>query len=100
MIELPDMTWQPTGSRSLLGQRLLPTDDPKRPQPDIELAGSALDWELALPLREGLKPTMFFPTVAAAKVVNAAGTDLRDHLTVFYAFMRISRYVPPGPKST
>jgi nucleoside-diphosphate-sugar epimerase len=43
-----------TGSSSELVIEPLPVDDPTQRQPDISLARSALGWEPAVPLREGL----------------------------------------------
>ena len=47
-----------TGSRSKIVFRPLPSDDPKRRQPDISLARELLAWEPRVPLEEGLKRTI------------------------------------------
>jgi UDP-glucuronate decarboxylase len=45
-------------SRSQIVYKDLPKDDPTRRRPDISLAGKLLDWKPAIPLEEGLKPTI------------------------------------------
>jgi UDP-glucuronate decarboxylase len=47
-----------TGSKSKMIFQPLPADDPKQRQPDITLAKKLLDWEPAVPLREGLAKTI------------------------------------------
>jgi UDP-glucuronate decarboxylase len=45
----------------------LPVDDPERRRPDITLAKRHLDWEPAVPLREGLAKTIeWFKSVRIA----------------------------------
>lgn len=56
--ELADLVLELTGSRSTIMSHPLPTDDPKVRQPDITRARSLLDWEPAVPLREGLTRTI------------------------------------------
>jgi len=58
ILELAQTVLRLTGSRSRIVNRPLPEDDPKQRQPDIALARSALGWEPATPLSEGLKPTI------------------------------------------
>lgn len=58
MRELAEMTLKLTGSRSKLVFLPLPQDDPRQRQPDVALARSALAWEPAVPLEEGLKHTI------------------------------------------
>ncbi len=36
----------------------LPEDDPRQRRPDIDLVREKLDWEPAVALRDGLKPTV------------------------------------------
>ncbi|MFZ1110360.1 MAG: UDP-glucuronic acid decarboxylase family protein [Rhodomicrobium sp.] len=49
-----------TGSKSKLVFEPLPSDDPKQRKPDIALARTRLNWEPAVPLAEGLKPTIAY----------------------------------------
>jgi nucleoside-diphosphate-sugar epimerase len=53
-----------TGSKSKIGFKPLPEDDPKVRQPDITLAKKVLQWEPVVPLDEGLQKTLeYFKTV-------------------------------------
>jgi UDP-glucuronate decarboxylase len=56
--ELADLVVSLTGSRSAIDHRPLPQDDPVQRQPDISLATEKLGWRPAVPLREGLVPTI------------------------------------------
>src|ERR1039457_2556620 len=56
--ELADLVISLTGSRSDSGHRSLPQDDPVQRQPDISLATEKLGWQPAMPLKEGLVPTI------------------------------------------
>ena len=56
--ELAETVIEVTGSASAIDYKPLPKDDPTRRRPDITLAKSALGWEPAVPLRDGLKPTI------------------------------------------
>ena len=47
-----------TGSSSKIVARPLPSDDPKKRQPDISLAREKLDWTPRVKLEDGLKPTI------------------------------------------
>lgn len=47
-----------TGSSSKIIYHPLPTDDPKKRQPDISKAKALLDWEPTYSRAEGLKPTL------------------------------------------
>lgn len=49
-----------TGSRSALVYRPLPADDPMQRCPDIGLARRLLDWQPAVPLRQGLEKTIAY----------------------------------------
>lgn len=53
--ELAETVLEMTGSRSLIVDKPLPTDDPLQRRPDITLAGQLLGWAPKVPLREGLK---------------------------------------------
>ena len=57
ILELAEKVIAFTGSRSKIEHKPLPSDDPKRRQPDISLARSKLDWEPKVTLEQGLKPT-------------------------------------------
>ena len=56
--ELAEKILALTGSRSPLAHRPLPTDDPRVRRPDISLARMALHWTPAIPLDQGLPPTI------------------------------------------
>mgnify|MGYP000547622950 CR=1 FL=1 len=58
MIELAEKVKMLTSSRSDLVSKLLPTDDPKRRQPDISFACEHLNWRPVVTLEEGLKRTI------------------------------------------
>jgi UDP-glucuronate decarboxylase len=58
MIELAELVKELTGSSSTLIWKDLPEDDPRQRQPDIGFAKNALQWEPAVPLREGLRKTI------------------------------------------
>lgn len=58
MIELANKIRELTGSKSKLIHKPLPEDDPKQRQPDISLANLAMEWQPAVSLEEGLKPTI------------------------------------------
>lgn len=58
--ELADLVVSLTGSRSEIVHCPLPQDDPSQRQPDISLAREALGWQPAVPLREGLAPTIVY----------------------------------------
>lgn len=58
MLELAETVIKLTGSKSELVFKSLPSDDPKQRQPDITQAKEKLGWEPAVPLAEGLKPTI------------------------------------------
>jgi UDP-glucuronate decarboxylase len=49
-----------TKSKSRIVYRPLPSDDPKRRQPDISLAKKTLAWEPKVSLQEGLQKTIDF----------------------------------------
>jgi UDP-glucuronate decarboxylase len=66
MRQLADKVLAMTGSKSQITHRPLPPDDPKQRRPDITLAKSKLDWTPAVPLDEGLRPTIdYFASVHA-----------------------------------
>jgi UDP-glucuronate decarboxylase len=62
--QLAEMTIKITGSKSKLVERPLPSDDPTRRQPVIDLAQSKLGWEPKVSLEEGLTKTIdWFRTI-------------------------------------
>lgn len=56
--ELAEKIIQLTGSKSAIGYRELPLDDPKQRQPDITLVKKLFDWEPVIQLDEGLGKTI------------------------------------------
>lgn len=56
--ELAERIRAMTGTTAQLEFRPLPQDDPVRRRPDIGLARAKLGWEPAVPLSEGLEPTI------------------------------------------
>lgn len=58
--ELAEQVIDLTGSSSVIINEPLPSDDPVRRRPDIELAKKELGWEPKVPLREGLKKTIAY----------------------------------------
>jgi UDP-glucuronate decarboxylase len=60
MRELAELVLAETGSSSTIITRPLPQDDPKQRKPDIALAKKHLSWLPAIPLQDGLKPTVAY----------------------------------------
>jgi dTDP-glucose 4,6-dehydratase len=58
VLELAELIREAAGSRSEIVFTERPVDDPEVRRPDISLARSELDWEPAVPLREGLTRTI------------------------------------------
>lgn len=58
MIELAELVLKLVGGSSKITFKPLPQDDPKQRQPDISLAQSALGWNPAVSLEDGLKETI------------------------------------------
>lgn len=58
ILELAEKVIQLTGSKSEIVYNDLPIDDPVRRNPDISLAKKRLGWTPAIPLEEGLIPTI------------------------------------------
>lgn len=58
MLELAEEVLKIIGGRSKLVYMPLPTDDPKKRQPDITLAKNILDWEPKVDLHDGIKETI------------------------------------------
>jgi UDP-glucuronate decarboxylase len=60
ILELAELVLELTGSKSPLVREALPEDDPMQRQPDISRARDLLDWQPAVPLREGLQRTIAY----------------------------------------
>lgn len=60
MMELAKEILDLTGSRSEVVREPLPPDDPTRRKPDISAAKEILNWEPAIPLREGLQQAIAY----------------------------------------
>jgi UDP-glucuronate decarboxylase len=60
MLELARLIIELTASKSRIGYKPLPADDPKRRQPDISLAQSQLHWGPTTQLKEGLEKTIAY----------------------------------------
>ena len=60
MLELANTVIRLTGSTSRLDFQPLPTDDPRKRQPDISLAKRELDWSPKIQLDEGLISTIAY----------------------------------------
>ena len=58
--QLAETVIQLVGSQSELQLLELPADDPKQRCPDITRANSLLGWEPAVPLKQGLEPTIAY----------------------------------------
>ena len=58
--QLAELVIELTGSSSRIVNLPLPADDPTQRRPDITLARRYLDWEPAVPLREGLARTVAY----------------------------------------
>ena len=70
--QLAETVVEMTGSKSQIVSRELPQDDPKRRQPDIELANEKLGWAPEVELAEGLERTIayFRELLPELKVTN------------------------------
>jgi nucleoside-diphosphate-sugar epimerase len=58
VLELAEKVIKLTGSKSKIVYHPLPSDDPRRRQPDISLAKTKLHWQPEITLEEGLKKTI------------------------------------------
>jgi UDP-glucuronate decarboxylase len=70
MRELAELVLAETGSSSPIITRPLPQDDPKQRKPDIALAKKHLGWVPAIPLQDGLKPTVAYFRDSNGQVVS------------------------------
>ena len=60
MLALAETVIRLAGSRSKMSFRPLPADDPRQRQPDIALAGQALNWAPVVQLEDGLRETISY----------------------------------------
>jgi len=60
MLELAELVFKLTKSKSRIVNQPLPQDDPKQRKPDIGLAKAALGWEPKMNLEEGLRETISY----------------------------------------
>jgi len=60
ILELAELVVRIVGGKSKLVIRPLPSDDPRRRQPDISLARQRLEWEPKVSLEDGLKETIAY----------------------------------------
>jgi UDP-glucuronate decarboxylase len=74
--ELAEKVITMTGSTSSLVFEDLPQDDPVQRQPDISLARSAMGWEPAVILDEGLKETVAYFSELKNEMDRAASSDV------------------------
>ena len=66
MLQLAETVLKLSGSKSKIIHQLLPSDDPKQRQPNIELAKAKLSWQPKVSLEDGLKETIaYFRKVVA-----------------------------------
>ncbi|MCX5200256.1 SDR family oxidoreductase [Streptomyces sp. NBC_00237] len=73
MLELARWIAELTGSTSGISYVPLPVDDPRRRRPDVTLARTALGWEPAVPVEEGLRRTIdWFATSKAPALLLGA----------------------------
>jgi UDP-glucuronate decarboxylase len=74
MLELAETVLALTASKSRLVHKPLPPDDPRQRKPDIAMAKRVLQWEPAVPLRDGLRETIAYfrrlmePTIAQSRI--------------------------------
>lgn len=60
VLEIAQMILQLTDSTSSISFKQLPQDDPKKRQPNIELANQALNWNPKISLKDGLERTIVY----------------------------------------
>jgi UDP-glucuronate decarboxylase len=89
--ELAELTVEMTGSKSKLVFRPLPSDDPKQRQPSIVRARDLLGWQPAVPLREGLRPTISY-----FERLLSEGANDKSILNERRFGQRLSRLQPEG----
>jgi UDP-glucuronate decarboxylase len=77
MLELAERIVTLCESQSKIVFKPLPSDDPVRRRPDIELARRALDWEPKIALSEGLSRTIaYFRTSFQTRLSGSDASDL------------------------
>ncbi len=68
ILELAEKIVAMTSSKSKIDYKPLPTNDPRRRQPDISMAKERLDWRPTVRLEDGLEATIaYFQNIAAAR---------------------------------
>ena len=68
ILELAEKIVAMTSSKSKIEYKPLPTNDPRRRQPDISMAKERLDWRPTVRLEDGLEATIaYFQNIAAAR---------------------------------
>ncbi len=68
ILELAEKIVAMTSSTSKIEYKPLPTNDPRRRQPDISMAKERLDWRPTVRLEDGLEATIaYFQNIAAAR---------------------------------
>ena len=73
VLELAEVIIELTASRSKIVFEPLPSDDPARRCPDIQLAKAMLGWQPAVPLRDGLLATIdYFDRKLSAQAASSA----------------------------
>jgi UDP-glucuronate decarboxylase len=73
VLELAELIISMTNSKSTILFQPLPSDDPVRRCPDIQLAKAMLGWQPQVPLREGLQATIdYFDRQLRAKAPSSA----------------------------
>ena len=76
--ELAELTIEMTGSKSKLAFLPLPADDPRQRQPSIARAKEQLNWQPAIPLREGLQHTInYFDQLLSGSAEELSAVGLK-----------------------
>ena len=88
MLELAETVLALTASKSRLVHKPLPPDDPRQRKPDIAMAKRVLQWEPAVPLRDGLRETIAYfrrlmePTIEQSRIHLPPAAALRANEVV------------------
>ena len=75
--QLSGLVLSMTRSDSIIVNRPLPVDDPRRRQPDITCARELLSWSPKIPLQQGLKPTIAYFEKALRTIEPGAKARVR-----------------------